>query len=52
PQYQPQPQPPTGYGFPPAPQAGTYGYPVPPQQTFVPDPSFVLPPQGPQFQRR
>ncbi|RXS79261.1 TerD family protein [Streptomyces sp. TM32] len=50
PQYQPQP--PTGYGFPPAPPAGTYGYPVPPQQTFVPDPSFVLPPQGPQFQRR
>lgn len=50
PQYQPQT--PTGYGFPPAPPAGTYGYPVPPQQPFVPDPSFVLPPQGPQFQRR
>ncbi|QRX92054.1 TerD family protein [Streptomyces noursei] len=33
-----------------------HGYPVPQQppqpQPFVPDPSFVLPPQGPQFQRR
>ncbi|MFI9355645.1 TerD family protein [Streptomyces lydicus] len=52
PAYQPQQQPPT-YGYPqqqpyPAP---TYGHPVPPQP-FVPDPSFVLPPQGPQFQRR
>lgn len=52
PQYQPQ-QPPLPYGAPPPaqqPPASTYGYPV--QQPFVPDPSFVLPPQGPQFQRR
>ncbi|MFE0190543.1 TerD family protein [Streptomyces sp. NPDC058989] len=48
----PQYQPPT-YGYPqqqPHP-AATYGYPMQPQP-FVPDPSFVLPPQGPQFQRR
>lgn len=49
PQYQPQPPP--AYGYPGPPPAGTYGYQAP-QQTFVPDPSFVLPPQGPQFQRR
>ncbi|MDT0459088.1 TerD family protein [Streptomyces sp. DSM 41527] len=52
PQYQPQ-QPPPPYGAPHPtqhPPASTYGYPV--QQPFVPDPSFVLPPQGPQFQRR
>ena len=56
----PPEQPPTGvpsqpaYGYPPAAatQQSGYGYPVPPQQPFVPDPSFVLPPQGPQFQRR
>ncbi|MEU9113066.1 TerD family protein [Streptomyces sp. NPDC048483] len=53
PQYQPQ-QPPSAYGYPQAPQqqsAPAYGYPTQ-QQPFVPDPSFVLPPQGPQFQRR
>ncbi|MFF8787145.1 TerD family protein [Streptomyces sp. NPDC015125] len=53
PQYQPQQPPPPPYVAPqPAQQhpASTYGYPV--QQPFVPDPSFVLPPQGPQFQRR
>ncbi|MFG2094347.1 TerD family protein [Streptomyces sp. NPDC048612] len=52
PQYQPPQQPPAPYGAPqPQPHpASTYGYPV--QQPFVPDPSFVLPPQGPQFQRR
>ncbi|MFI1156846.1 TerD family protein [Streptomyces sioyaensis] len=49
PQYQPQP--PSAYGSAQPAPAGTYGYPAP-QQTFVPDPSFVLPPQGPQFQRR
>ncbi|GAU70932.1 general stress protein [Streptomyces sp. NBRC 110611] len=38
--YQPQQQPPTAYGYPAQ------------QQPFVPDPSFALPPQGPQFQRR
>ncbi|MFG2889273.1 TerD family protein [Streptomyces sp. NPDC048248] len=55
PQYQPQP---SAYGYPeqpPPPQqqpypGATYGQPAP--QPFVPDPSFVLPPQGPQFQRR
>ncbi|MFG2137567.1 TerD family protein [Streptomyces sp. NPDC048650] len=49
--YPPQ-QPPT-YGFPQQPQqpAPAYGYPTQ-QQPFVPDPSFALPPQGPQFQRR
>ncbi|MCZ0995552.1 TerD family protein [Streptomyces noursei] len=52
------PQQPPAYGYPQqAPQpAPTYGYQVPQQppqpQPFVPDPSFVLPPQGPQFQRR
>ncbi|MFG2399227.1 TerD family protein [Streptomyces lydicus] len=53
PAYQPQQAPPT-YGYPqqqPPYPAPTYGHPVP-QQPFVPDPSFVLPPQGPQFQRR
>ncbi|MFK0266001.1 TerD family protein [Streptomyces angustmyceticus] len=52
PQYQPQQPPPSPYGAPqpPQPAPATYGYPV--QQPFVPDPSFVLPPQGPQFQRR
>ncbi len=53
PQYQPQQPPPAAYGYPqqqPYP-AATYGYPMQ-QQPFVPDPSFVLPPQGPQFQRR
>ncbi|MFE1176339.1 TerD family protein [Streptomyces sp. NPDC058773] len=52
PQYQPPQQPPSPYGAPqPQPHpASTYGYPM--QQPFVPDPSFVLPPQGPQFQRR
>ncbi|MEU5213827.1 TerD family protein [Streptomyces sp. NPDC020742] len=54
PQYQPQQPPAYGYPGPPPQQqpypASTYGYPV--QQPFVPDPSFVLPPQGPQFQRR
>ncbi|MEU5547341.1 TerD family protein [Streptomyces sioyaensis] len=49
PQYQPQPS--SAYGYPGPPPAGTYGYQAP-QQPFVPDPSFVLPPQGPQFQRR
>ncbi|SHK70848.1 TerD family protein [Streptomyces yunnanensis] len=37
-------------------RGGAHGYPLPQQppqpQPFVPDPSFVLPPQGPQFQRR
>ncbi|GGU57068.1 hypothetical protein GCM10010211_22290 [Streptomyces albospinus] len=55
PPYAPQQQPST-YGYPqhmPPPQlAPTYGYPVQQPQPFVPDPSFVLPPQGPQFQRR
>ncbi|MFF2811676.1 TerD family protein [Streptomyces sp. NPDC058000] len=59
PQQQPYPpqQPPT-YGYPQQPQpAPAYGYPAPPQQPqqpqpFMPDPAFVLPPQGPQFQRR
>ncbi|MGY5123777.1 TerD family protein [Streptomyces nigrescens] len=51
PQYQPPQQPPSAYGAPqPQPHPSTYGYPM--QQPFVPDPSFVLPPQGPQFQRR
>ncbi|KOG48370.1 TerD family protein [Streptomyces decoyicus] len=54
PQYQPQQPPQAPYGVPPQQQqphpASTYGYPL--QQPFVPDPSFVLPPQGPQFQRR
>ncbi|MFF3543393.1 TerD family protein [Streptomyces platensis] len=52
PQYQPPQQPPSAYGAPqPQPHpASTYGHPM--QQPFVPDPSFVLPPQGPQFQRR
>ncbi|UKY50004.1 TerD family protein [Streptomyces inhibens] len=56
PQYQPQQQP-SAYGYPQPPQqqqpypGATYGYPMQ-QQPFVPDPSFVLPPQGPQFQRR
>ncbi|GAA2334192.1 TerD family protein [Streptomyces caniferus] len=50
PQYQPQQPPPSPYGAPQQPPASTYGYPM--QQPFVPDPSFVLPPQGPQFQRR
>lgn len=49
PQYQSQPS--SAYGYPGPPPAGTYGYQAP-QQPFVPDPSFVLPPQGPQFQRR
>ncbi|WP_399091475.1 TerD family protein [Streptomyces sp. BBFR2] len=43
PPYQPQP----AYGYPQQPPA--YGY---PQQPPAPEPSFVLPPQGPQFQRR
>ncbi|TJZ55640.1 TerD family protein [Streptomyces piniterrae] len=56
PQYQPQQQPPSAYGYPQPPQqqappAPAYGYPTQ-HQPFVPDPSFVLPPQGPQFQRR
>ncbi|MFK0290789.1 TerD family protein [Streptomyces sp. NPDC090442] len=55
----PPSQPPAGYpGLPPQPPlyppqqppAPAYGYPAP--QPFAPDPSFVLPPQGPQFQRR
>ncbi|MFF0628925.1 TerD family protein [Streptomyces sp. NPDC004296] len=48
------PQQPPAYGYPQQPQpAPTYGYPAPQQpQPFVPDPAFVLPPQGPQFQRR
>ncbi|WJY38052.1 TerD family protein [Streptomyces sp. P9-2B-2] len=50
PQYQPPQQPPSAYGAPQPQPASTYGYPM--QQPFVPDPSFVLPPQGPQFQRR
>ncbi|GAO08584.1 general stress protein [Streptomyces lydicamycinicus] len=50
PQYQPPQQPPSAYGAPQPHPASTYGYPM--QQPFVPDPSFVLPPQGPQFQRR
>ncbi|MGW1377860.1 TerD family protein [Streptomyces sp. NPDC002446] len=53
PQYQPPQPPPPAYGYPQQPPhpAATYGYPMQ-QQPFVPDPSFVLPPQGPQFQRR
>ncbi|MEV0372052.1 TerD family protein [Streptomyces sp. NPDC050636] len=52
PHYQPQQQPPSAYGYPQPPHpAPAYGYPTQ-QQPFVPDPSFVLPPQGPQFQRR
>ncbi|UQA95581.1 TerD family protein [Streptomyces halobius] len=56
PQYQPPQQPPSAYGYPQPPQQqphlpSAYGYPTQ-QQPFVPDPSFVLPPQGPQFQRR
>ncbi|MFJ6750549.1 TerD family protein [Streptomyces sp. NPDC091266] len=54
PPYQPQQQPSYGYPQPPQQQqqsAPTYGYPMQ-QQPFVPDPSFVLPPQGPQFQQR
>ncbi|WP_405741734.1 TerD family protein [Streptomyces sp. NBC_01525] len=43
PPYQPQP----AYGYPQQPPA--YGY---PQQPAAPEPAFVLPPQGPQFQRR
>ncbi|MFF2923550.1 TerD family protein [Streptomyces celluloflavus] len=53
PPYQP-PQPSYGYPQPPRQQpypAPAYDYPLP-QPQFVPDPSFVLPPQGPQFQRR
>ncbi|MFS7877181.1 TerD family protein [Streptomyces asiaticus] len=61
PQPQPQPQPQPGYGYP---QPATYGYPQqvqptgpvgpppPPIPAQVPDPHFVLPPQGPQFQNR
>ncbi|MFG2222021.1 TerD family protein [Streptomyces sp. NPDC048644] len=47
----PPPYPPQqpAYGYPQQPQA-TYGYPQ--QPPAAPDPSFVLPPQGPQFQRR
>ncbi|MFE7315548.1 TerD family protein [Streptomyces sp. NPDC057555] len=47
--------PPQVPGYPPQqPPAPAYGYPGPPPQPqpFVPDPSFVLPPQGPQFQHR
>ncbi|ARF55158.1 TerD family protein [Streptomyces gilvosporeus] len=50
----PQQPPPSAYGYPQPPQqqpAPTYGYPTQ-HQPFIPDPSFVLPPQGPQFQRR
>ncbi|MGD3106296.1 TerD family protein [Streptomyces sp. YGL11-2] len=54
------PQQPPAYGYPqhmpphlqPPQPAPTYGYPVQQPQPFAPDPSFVLPPQGPQFQRR
>ncbi|OPF76808.1 stress protein [Streptomyces antioxidans] len=59
---QPQPQQPQpGYGYP---QPPVYGYPQqvqptgpvppppPPIPAQVPDPHFVLPPQGPQFQNR
>ncbi|CDR10205.1 TerD family protein [Streptomyces iranensis] len=58
---QPQPQPQPGYGYP---QPPAYGYPQqvqptgavppppPPIPAQVPDPHFVLPPQGPQFQNR
>ncbi|AJC58695.1 MULTISPECIES: TerD family protein [Streptomyces] len=57
---QPPAQPAYGYPGPPQQQPlypqqpPAYGYlQQPPQpQPFVPDPSFVLPPQGPQFQRR
>ncbi|MFJ5951991.1 TerD family protein [Streptomyces noursei] len=47
------PQQPPAYGYPQQ-AVPAYGYPAqPPQpQPFVPDPAFVLPPQGPQFQRR
>ncbi|MCB5907052.1 TerD family protein [Streptomyces pinistramenti] len=47
----PPPYPPQqpAYGYPQQPQP-TYGYPQ--QPPAAPDPSFVLPPQGPQFQRR
>ncbi|KPC58769.1 TerD family protein [Streptomyces chattanoogensis] len=53
PPYQPQQPPPSAYGYPQQPphSAPAYGYPTQ-HQPFVPDPSFVLPPQGPQFQRR
>ncbi|MCK7626734.1 TerD family protein [Streptomyces sp. RS10V-4] len=47
------PQQPPAYGYPgPPPPGPAYGYPAPGPQPFLPDPSFVLPPQGPQFQRR
>ncbi|MFJ9853991.1 TerD family protein [Streptomyces sp. NPDC101150] len=52
PPYQPQQPQPSAYGYPQQQPAPTYGYPQQYQQPFVPDPSFVLPPQGPQFQRR
>lgn len=48
PAHPPQP----AYGYPPQP---AYGYPQPAQRMApqpVPDPSFTLPPQGPQFQKR
>ncbi|GAB7033770.1 TerD family protein [Streptomyces sp. NPDC021749] len=50
PQYAPQQPPPPAYGYPQQQPAPAYGYPT--QQYPAPDPSFVLPPQGPQFQRR
>ncbi|MGW2405433.1 TerD family protein [Streptomyces sp. NPDC001739] len=50
PQYAPQQPPAYGYPQQPPAPAPAYGYPT--QQYPAPDPSFVLPPQGPQFQRR
>jgi stress response protein SCP2 len=43
----------SGYGSPPPPSQPAYGYPQRPAYGYPhqPDPAFVLPPQGPQFQR-
>ncbi|MEH6378299.1 TerD family protein, partial [Streptomyces sp. KLMMK] len=43
------PQPAYGYPQQPAPSAGAPSYGYPPAYRPVPDPSFRLPPQGPQF---
>ncbi|QLE71908.1 TerD family protein [Streptomyces rectiverticillatus] len=45
----PPPQPAYGYPQQPAPSAGAPSYGYPPPYRPVPDPSFRLPPQGPQF---
>ena len=57
PAQQPQPQPGYGYPQPPQPQQPpttqpAYGYPQPAYGYPQPDPSFTLPPQGPQFLNR